>query len=105
MFTCPVCAYNKMPYPPEDFEICPCCGVEFGYHDHRKSHKQLRDEWLARGAPWFNPLSPPPQNWNPLLQLLNAGYEFDLPNDPSTETTVRQVPARERLLTACVALA
>ena len=38
------------------FEICACCGVEFGYGDatiiavHR-----TRDRWLEKGAKWFMP--------------------------------------------------
>ena len=26
MYTCPVCGYAALKYPPEDFTICPSCG-------------------------------------------------------------------------------
>src|SRR3954468_6569402 len=91
--TCPVCAYDQMPYPPDRFEICPCCGTEFGYHDHNRSRRELRNLWLARGAPCFNPIDAPPLNWNPYLQLVRAGFDFDvpLPDDPLVDNTDTQV--------------
>jgi hypothetical protein len=49
MSTCPVCAYAAPKYSPEDFTICPSCGTEFGYHDSKKSHAELRAEWVERG--------------------------------------------------------
>lgn len=38
------------------YEICPCCGVEFGYEDYTvESAREYRSRWLAKGTPWFNP--------------------------------------------------
>ena len=42
MYTCPVCAYAALIYPPEDFTICPSCGTDFGYHDSNKTNAELR---------------------------------------------------------------
>ena len=66
--------YPKMPYPPRDYHICPCCGTEFGNDDADRSHEELREEWLSAGARWF--FGNPPQHWNPLQQLLNAGMNY-----------------------------
>jgi hypothetical protein len=33
------------------FDLCPCCGCEYGYDDTLKYF----DEWLAGGCRWFNP--------------------------------------------------
>ena len=76
-FTCPVCAF-ALNEPPADYAICPCCGTEFGLDDFESSHKELRFNWVARGAQWFSPYTVPPQGWNPLLQLLRAGFAHDV---------------------------
>lgn len=45
------------------FEICPCCGVEFGNEDYSlDSIRNFRKEWLSQGTPWFDPKQRP-QNW------------------------------------------
>lgn len=70
MYTCPVCYYTKMREAPADYNICECCGTEFGNDDEFTSHDELREEWAAAGAPWF--FRNPPVGWNPWTQLLNA---------------------------------
>lgn len=70
-YTCPVCAYPELPYPPQDYHICPCCGTEFGNDDIDVTHEQLREMWIATGAEWF--FRNPPANWNPYLQLSAVG--------------------------------
>jgi hypothetical protein len=67
MFTCSVCFFDQMPDPPQDYNICPCCGTEFGNDDQDKTHEQLRIEWIASGAKWF--YGDPPPDWNVLAQL------------------------------------
>jgi hypothetical protein len=74
MFTCPVCAYDRLPAPPADFAICPCCGVEFEYDDATKSHAQLRSEWIAAGLKWFSRDVPPPNGWSGWKQLAKGGF-------------------------------
>lgn len=37
------------------FEICDCCGVEFGYEDSTQAVvEHYRAQWVASGAKWFN---------------------------------------------------
>ena len=73
-YRCPVCFFDRLPYPPADYHICPCCGTEFGNDDAEFSHQQLREMWIASGANWF--FGKPPEHWNPWAQLLNAGPVF-----------------------------
>jgi hypothetical protein len=75
--TCPVCAYGKLPYPPHDYNICPCCGTEFGNDDAASSHHQLLGMWIAGGANWF--FGSAPENWNPWRQLIDAGLGMYVP--------------------------
>jgi hypothetical protein len=70
--TCPVCAYPDMPYPPSDYNICPCCGTEFGNDDAIASVDELRARWIEHGAPWFYGVSP--LGWDAVLQLIEGGY-------------------------------
>jgi hypothetical protein len=71
--TCPVCGY-LMAKPARDFNICPCCGTEFGYDDRRRSHEELRARWIANGAPWFSRATRRPAGWDAWSQLWRAGY-------------------------------
>jgi hypothetical protein len=78
-FNCPVCGYGNLTEPPYDlhgcgsFEICPCCGTEFGYDDVSRSHADLTAAWLALGAQWWSKTTPRPARWNALDQLRAAG--------------------------------
>lgn len=76
---CPVCGYDGLARPPEDYYICPCCGTEFGYDDFAEDFAdrarrwvELRQQWLSRDARWFSPAVRPPQGWNPYQQLVKA---------------------------------
>lgn len=73
-FTCPVCAYNQLPFAPADYNICPSCGTEFGYDDAEVGYSVLRQEWIDAGAKWWSPNTPPPANWNAFVQLVSGGY-------------------------------
>ena len=64
-YTCPVCGYDQLNDPPVDYNICPSCGTEFGYHDFTKSWDQLRSEWVAKGSKWLSKHIPAPANWKP----------------------------------------
>ena len=74
IYQCPVCGYAELPRPPRDYLICPCCGTEFGYDDFAAVHEQLRQRWMASGAPWFSNSQPAPIGWNPLVQLMASGF-------------------------------
>ena len=54
MYTCPVCGFDKMPFPPTDHNICSCCGTEFGYHDRVRTPQSLRKAWIENGHRWFS---------------------------------------------------
>ncbi|WP_211263927.1 hypothetical protein [Streptosporangium amethystogenes] len=55
------------------FEICPCCGVEFGYEDATpQAVSAHRRDWLAAGATWSAPSREPP-GWDLERQLRDAG--------------------------------
>ena len=69
-YTCPVCGYNKLEDPPFDDEICPSCGTQFGYHDHKRSHAELRAIWLTNPT-WHSRVDDQPDGWNPYTQLAN----------------------------------
>lgn len=51
---CPVCGYDKLDFKPYDeqdnasFEICPCCGFEFGCDDFPDKQKSFV-EWRKNG--------------------------------------------------------
>lgn len=69
---CLVCGFG-MGDPPQDFNICPCCGTEFGYMDVAPDRaarlSELRQFWIAGGMKWWNEYSPAPLDWNPAEQL------------------------------------
>src|SRR3990172_2233026 len=81
-YTCPVCGYESLEYPPIDFSICPSCGTEFGNHDFEFSHEELRQRWVDKGMQWWSNSDPIPQDWNPLAQLRHI-----VSDRVSTETT------------------
>lgn len=73
MYTCPVCLFKELPDPPHDFEICPSCGTEFGYHDRTTSYLALRQRWVENGARWNSRVVPAPDGWNGWGQLIKGG--------------------------------
>ena len=79
---CLSCGYNVFKdlgvYPwdsdlPSD-EICPCCGIQFGYQDMSRGKRdeiyaEWRERWTKGGMVWDKGRSKPPKNWNPVEQL------------------------------------
>lgn len=78
-YQCPVCFYNQMLDPPEDFNICPCCGTEFGNDDFELNHAELRERWEAGGLLWFSKFTPQPFNWDPIAQITGLGQIRTIP--------------------------
>jgi predicted RNA-binding Zn-ribbon protein involved in translation (DUF1610 family) len=74
MYICPVCGYDRLREPADDFLICPSCGTQFGYTDANRSHAELRDIWEHSGMVWFSRRLPQPLDWNPIKQLENLGH-------------------------------
>ena len=71
-FLCPVCGYWELPRPAQEDLICPCCGIQFGYHDYGTEHRKLRQSWIASGAHWHSRVHAAPPGWNALTQLARA---------------------------------
>ncbi|MEG0362168.1 MAG: hypothetical protein RR602_11090 [Longicatena sp.] len=75
---CPVCGFDKLTEPPYNkfsnpsFEICGCCGFQFGYDDmsEGKSYEEYRNSWIENNYEWFSE-DRKPQNWDYKEQLKN----------------------------------
>ena len=58
------------------FDICACCGTEFGYDDaNKEAVKRTRQRWLDGGAVWFAPEFRP-ERWNLSEQLKQVPGDF-----------------------------
>ena len=60
---CPICNYDGLFEPPYNdngfgsYEICPCCGFQFGYDDFPNKDEQInlwREQWMVGGCKWFS---------------------------------------------------
>lgn len=77
LFYCTICGLEQSPPPwGEDgdtpsFEICECCGVQYGYEDCTKDAiLKFRKLWIKNGAQWsFSKKKP--KNWSLEKQLKN----------------------------------
>lgn len=74
---CSVCGYplDHLPWGEDGrsptYEICPCCGVEFGNEDYTPaSIQRYRAKWIQEGAIWFTPEAMP-DDWKLEEQLAN----------------------------------
>jgi hypothetical protein len=82
---CPVCGWDLgFPAWQADSacdEICPCCGIQFGYDDFAAGdikdratvHQEWRERWKQRGMPWSSLGRTPPVGWDPVRQLHGIG--------------------------------
>ncbi len=68
-YTCPVCGYGDLRYPPADYTICPSCGTEFGNTDFEYTWEELRNMWIRGGYQWHSRVVHRPRDWNPMKQL------------------------------------
>jgi hypothetical protein len=58
------------------YEICPCCGVEFGYEDSTiQSTQAFRKVWIEDGLKWFSAREKP-ENWSPEQQMADIPEPF-----------------------------
>lgn len=53
------------------YEICACCGCEFGLSDHPRH----RDWWLTNGTLWLFP-ELKPENWDLKEQLKHCDPDW-----------------------------
>lgn len=68
-YTCPVCGYDSLSRPADDYNICPSCGTEFGVDDIEYALEELRANWAHNGYQWHSSVIAHPLNWNPIRQL------------------------------------
>ncbi|UPY81077.1 hypothetical protein FH581_022755 (plasmid) [Leptospira weilii] len=82
-YLCPVCGYelDEIAWDegsPSD-EICPCCGIQFGYTDAtpegegKKQQDSYREWWISQGMHWWSKGHSQPPNWDPKEQLKRIG--------------------------------
>lgn len=58
------------------FNICDCCGVEFGYEDcNLEAVQAFRKKWLQEGNKWWNPKAKP-QSWLLEEQMKNIPKKY-----------------------------
>ena len=83
-FCCRVCGlFQGEDHPPwggngecPSFDICVCCGTEFGYDDcFLDDVKRIREKWLKEGAKWRWPKEKP-ENWSLEEQMKNIPEEY-----------------------------
>lgn len=86
---CPVCGFNLgfEPWKGESAsdEYCPCCGIQFGYHDVTEAsgmegtkeqiYMKWRKHWIENAMKWDSDTILPPLNWNPCEQLKTIGID------------------------------
>ncbi|GHX40890.1 hypothetical protein VCSRO205_2236 [Vibrio cholerae] len=79
---CRVCGlfHEDPPWGEDDktptYEICSCCGVEFGYGDTTLENvRALRGGWLSSGCEWLEP-SDKPKNWDAEEQIKTIPDHF-----------------------------
>lgn len=82
LYICRVCGAEQLDPPWGDdgrnatFDICDCCGVEFGYEDATLTGvRRYREKWLSTGANW-NIAKSKPENWLLEEQLKNVPKEY-----------------------------
>jgi hypothetical protein len=81
-YVCPVCGYDGLDEEPwsdgsPSDEICPSCGIHFGYddaaggdpHARQEIYATWRQRWLAAAMPWSSRGRPVPADWDPQRQL------------------------------------
>lgn len=83
---CPVCGFggpegSRAPYDRYggSFDICPCCGFQYGVTDDLKheTFESWRTKWIAAGAKW-PARKQKPTNWDAAKQLRNIGIDLEL---------------------------
>ena len=88
-YICLICGFNKLREAPFDkyscgsYEICHCCGCEFGYdimHLDNEKLVKLRESWINNGM-IFKTKEKIPLDWNANEQIKNLNKIDILNND------------------------
>ncbi len=76
-YVCPICGFPELSEPPRNefgvpsFDMCNCCGVEFGYEDCTPDEIiKYREKWIKDGCKWALE-DDKPANWSLEEQLKN----------------------------------
>lgn len=80
---CRVCGLDYGPDHPTwysireaSFDICVCCGVQFGYLDTSiETVREFRQEWISNGAKWQDHKACP-KEWNVFEQMKAIPIEW-----------------------------
>ena len=79
---CRICGFHNEYFPwgedgeKPNFELCPCCGVQFGKEDVTlESIQKYRKEWLRKGGRCFIKKDRP-ENWDIDEQMRNIPEDF-----------------------------
>lgn len=80
---CRVCGYSYGNFHPwgndeetPSYDICICCGVEFGNEDYCiDSIRKYREEWIRSGAKWYS-INERPAEWNINVQIRNIPEKY-----------------------------
>lgn len=92
-YVCPVCGF-WMEDPACEYNICSCCGTEFGNHDLSASIIQLRASWLRNGALWWSRAEAPPNEWDPYMQVAAVPSDGSIRDRPFYVALPSQLPSR-----------
>ncbi|MBM3202167.1 MAG: hypothetical protein FJZ56_07160 [Chlamydiae bacterium] len=82
LYICRVCGFkHKEPIWGKEgncptYQICDCCGVEFGYQDcSLQAIREFRKNWVKRGCCWENDKIRP-RSWSIEEQMKNIPKEY-----------------------------
>lgn len=82
LYICRICGSEQVDAPWGDdgesptYDICDCCGVEFGYEDSTlQGIKIYRSKWLDNGAKWYHKKSEP-ESWSLEDQLSHVPAKY-----------------------------
>jgi len=103
MPTCPVCGYLELKEPPRgasgggSYEICPCCGFQFGVDDDDRelTYDEARKRWVAAGMPWFSKSRMAPPKWSAENQLKNLKEAPPKKSPTAVKKRVRKAPVKK----------
>lgn len=81
-YACRICGTEQLDPPwgvdgqTPNYDICDCCGVEFGYEDMSvDSIKVYRQKWVESSADWYRKKNKP-QEWSLEKQFQNIPKQY-----------------------------
>lgn len=93
LYRCPVCGYLGLTQADPNgpwkllvwsYDICPCCGTEFGLsvegttaEEVQQSIEERRAEWIREGHSWIHKSEGPPSGWDWKKELRAIDIDVD----------------------------